>query len=737
MDYRQRVRQEAQLAGLDPNIAEAVLMRESAGNPNAVSLAGAQGLMQLMPGTAKELGVDPRDPVQNIQGGVKYLKKQIDQYGVPAGIAAYNAGPGRVAQAGGNFNALPAETRAYVPAVMNTAANLAQGGGRVNQEPNIGQIMSALEKAKAANDTDAVNEISGLLTNKFTAAKQKAQAAGDTAAVAEIEAQMGNLVGKPLTVPPVGKVESAPLPDITPKGSPTAVPQATAAPKPEEKSLFRTVDDAVRGIADTVTFGYADELAAKADQAINNNKTLSGIDKWLKDKTGGFIGLSQSNGQTYEQAVKDQRQRDSEGGGARLAGQVAGALVPGAGVVGAVRAPANATRLGRAGAGAATGAIQGGLYGSGAAEEGKRLEGAGEGALLGGAVGGVLGGVLPATVSQVASDIKKKAGNEAAAAMDAEIIQDLSKIAKSEANRGEPVMAIHANALEQKYVSQANRALKDLGKDGLSKMGVVVDDVKDAIQARRVLTTDELNALRTNPAGEALASAIEKAQRTRSLTAQQSANPSLLAKGIRLGIEAAPTAIGGSVGGIPGAVVGAMGTKAASNWAQRLTGKASREQVIQNLIKDKNVAAAKQLTEELGPSAATQSLEKLQGVAQKAQTAQAAKTEAMKALKQQAVDAGEQLRIRNLQMGIRSNPKFVQGDIGGGTRGTLQYYGRLADSKELAKGLKIIEKTDPYLAPYIASIKQNKSVPNKDILLGLSDRLLKLRDDGILKPYIK
>jgi len=88
-------------------------------------------------------------------------------------------------------------------------------------------------------------------------------------------------------------------------------------------------------------------------------------------------------------------------------------------------------------------------------------------------------------------------------------------------------------------------------------------------------------------------------------------------------------------------------------------------------------------------------------------------------------------------MGIRSNPKFIQGDIGGGTRGTLQYYGRLKDSKELAKGLKIIEKTDPYLSPYIASIKQNKGVPNKDILLGLSDRLLKLREDGILKAYTK
>ncbi len=89
----------AGITGLSPALIRAVIMTESSFRPNAVSRCGAQGLMQLMPGTAKELGVqDSFDVYQNVLGGCTYLKKQLKRFGdLRLALAAYNAGPSRVA----------------------------------------------------------------------------------------------------------------------------------------------------------------------------------------------------------------------------------------------------------------------------------------------------------------------------------------------------------------------------------------------------------------------------------------------------------------------------------------------------------------------------------------------------------------------------------------------------------------------------------------------------------------
>lgn len=128
--YEDTVIREAERIGLDPNLAVHALYKETGGikNPEAVrSRAGAIGIMQLMPGTAKELGVDPFDPEQNIRGGVMYLKKMMDKYNDPTlALAAYNAGPGRVDRAlksGRGIEALPRETQNYV-----VASRMAGGG---------------------------------------------------------------------------------------------------------------------------------------------------------------------------------------------------------------------------------------------------------------------------------------------------------------------------------------------------------------------------------------------------------------------------------------------------------------------------------------------------------------------------------------------------------------------------------------------------------------------------------
>jgi soluble lytic murein transglycosylase-like protein len=112
--------------GLSEELISAVIAAESAYRPNAVSSAGAQGLMQLMPGTAHSLGVqDPFDPFQNVLGGSRYLQQQLRRFGsVEKALAAYNAGPGAVERYGG----IPPyrETQNYVRRVMQLLHRLTQ-----------------------------------------------------------------------------------------------------------------------------------------------------------------------------------------------------------------------------------------------------------------------------------------------------------------------------------------------------------------------------------------------------------------------------------------------------------------------------------------------------------------------------------------------------------------------------------------------------------------------------------
>jgi hypothetical protein len=114
----------AQKYGLDPALLAGVAKVESGYNARAVSGAGAEGLMQLMPGTARSLGVDPFDPAQAIDGAARMLKSNLNQFGgsLSLALAAYNAGAGAVHKYGG----IPpyAETKAYVPKVEAAMAAL-------------------------------------------------------------------------------------------------------------------------------------------------------------------------------------------------------------------------------------------------------------------------------------------------------------------------------------------------------------------------------------------------------------------------------------------------------------------------------------------------------------------------------------------------------------------------------------------------------------------------------------
>ena len=117
--WRFRVAELAQKYDLSPKLIEALVWQESRWNTMAVSPVGARGLTQLMPGTARMLGVNASDPHSNLEGGARYLRMQLDAFDgdVLLALAAYNAGPQRVVKAGG----IPAirETRNYVATILS------------------------------------------------------------------------------------------------------------------------------------------------------------------------------------------------------------------------------------------------------------------------------------------------------------------------------------------------------------------------------------------------------------------------------------------------------------------------------------------------------------------------------------------------------------------------------------------------------------------------------------------
>ena len=141
------VQEHASRQSLRPELVRAVIQVESGFNPQARSVKGAMGLMQLMPGTARELGVrDAYDPAENIRGGTIYLRQLLDQYdgNEELALAAYNAGAGAVNRHGKRIPPYQ-ETRDYVRKVGSAAGPAASQASAPASAPRTGRIYKTIE----------------------------------------------------------------------------------------------------------------------------------------------------------------------------------------------------------------------------------------------------------------------------------------------------------------------------------------------------------------------------------------------------------------------------------------------------------------------------------------------------------------------------------------------------------------------------------------------------------------
>jgi soluble lytic murein transglycosylase-like protein len=133
--------------GIPTGLFDAMIIQESRYNPVATSPKKAFGLSQLMPGTAAQLGVNPYDPTENLRGGARYLRAQLDRFGqVHLALAAYNAGPGRIK---GGVVPRIRETQGYVSSILDNWSRL-RGYGAVAREAGIAPSLKGRTVAVSA-----------------------------------------------------------------------------------------------------------------------------------------------------------------------------------------------------------------------------------------------------------------------------------------------------------------------------------------------------------------------------------------------------------------------------------------------------------------------------------------------------------------------------------------------------------------------------------------------------------
>ncbi|WP_315809461.1 lytic transglycosylase domain-containing protein [Pseudomonas sp. C9-3] len=303
MNYDDLLEEAGRTHNVDPSLLRLVMTQESAGNVGAVSQKGARGLMQLMPATAREMGVtDINDPRQNIFGGARYLAQQLDKYNdVGLALAAYNAGPGAVDRAGGVPN-YP-ETKNYVSKIMGRYQNAAP---------------AAPAAEKPAGDSAFRNRFGAVIGDDGN--PQSASAAS------AFQQRFGSMLAE------------QPTPTAAPEAAPTA-PALT----PETPGLASQIGGAGLRVANALGRGISDVLDAPSEWLAGGAEKV-GLTGAL-NKLGVPMPTYEQQVELNRQSREDYAQRAGDSGAlkvARLVGNIGGVMIPIAGAEAGLASGGNA-----------------------------------------------------------------------------------------------------------------------------------------------------------------------------------------------------------------------------------------------------------------------------------------------------------------------------------------------------------------------------------------------------------
>lgn len=405
------------------------------------------------------------------------------------------------------------------------------------------KLLDAYQRAQAAQDPEAMQQISAALTPRLQQGLKAAQDHNDADAVNQLQGMLGTLGANPqgsaAPQQPTQDPNAAPgNPGSTQAGPPVSAKNPTtlqalgkfgAALVDHPSQVLSNIGTSLKNGAEELGNSFVEH---PVDTALN---VLHGVGDTVTlgfgDKLGALLG-SKVNGMSYEDQLLRMKQQEQANGTPFAAGQLAGALVPVSAPIAAARTVPAASKVARVAAGAAAGGAEGAAnylgHNTGPVDAGDLVTNAG----LGAALGTLPGFTTGATQGQKAATFLRQAGGDVAGAQrDAEIVQGLQGLADRSTQGAAKLGPADANALATGYTQRAADAVRQLDKTPENRALIT------AMDRSRGLNDDQIAALRVSPEGNAVADAIQMRQRALAMTSPTPATSGILPQALRMAAD--------------------------------------------------------------------------------------------------------------------------------------------------------------------------------------------------------